>query len=66
MSALGERERSVRHRMGGEKVGDGPVTLTPGSPRGPGSRRSREVMLDDVMFVPGSSDIADRRTGELG
>jgi hypothetical protein len=44
----------------------GPVALTLGSPRGPSFNPSREAALDDVTFIPRSSDIADLGTGELG
>jgi hypothetical protein len=44
----------------------GPVTLTPRSPRGPGFDPSQEAILDDVMSIPGSFDVTDLGTGELG
>jgi hypothetical protein len=44
----------------------GLVALTPGSLRGPAFSPSQEAALDDVKYVPGSSDIADLGTEELG
>jgi hypothetical protein len=42
------------------------VALTPESLRGPSLSPSQEAALGDVMSVPGSSDIMDLGTGELG
>jgi hypothetical protein len=44
----------------------GEATLTPGSPRGPGFSPPREDASDDKISVPGSFDIVDLGTGELG
>jgi hypothetical protein len=57
------RVKEAEHRP--EDV-PGPVALTLRSLRGPGFSLSREASLDDVMSVPGFSDITDLGTGELG
>jgi hypothetical protein len=44
----------------------GPMALTPRSLRGPGFTPSREVALDAVMSVPGSFNVVDLGTRELG
>jgi hypothetical protein len=44
----------------------GSVILTPGSLRGSDFSPSREAILDDVMSIPESSDVADLGTMELG
>jgi hypothetical protein len=44
----------------------GPMALTPRSLRGPGFTPSREAALDAVMSVPGSFNVADLGTRELG
>jgi hypothetical protein len=50
----------------GLKDTPGEATLTPGSPRGPGFSPPREDASDDKISVPGSFDIVDLGTGELG
>jgi hypothetical protein len=44
----------------------GQGALTPVSLRGPGFSPSREAASDDVMSVPGSFNIVDLGTGEVG